>query len=223
MSNSTTIKVFISCPNDLDTEKKALIQFLRDYSQTTEEKYQIRLQELTYEKDADRGDGRPQEKANRLIDICDIYLGMMAKRFGGSTGLFASGTHEEFVYARHRKEREGKPAIRFFFKKVAIDMDASEQEFEQAKKIRQFKNEIQGHFFWDNFTTKTDLIEKVKKELEKILKEWKPEIKREKIEPAEISEKEMLSNYINFLKREYSEIRIFQDKSFLLKDIYVSL
>ncbi|HEX9973774.1 MAG TPA: DUF4062 domain-containing protein, partial [bacterium] len=99
MKGPTALKIFLSSPGDVAEEREALTKFIADFSNVTEKNYGIRLQVLTWEKDARRGPGRPQKSINELVDICDVYIGLMGKRFGGSTGVVQSGTYEEYISA----------------------------------------------------------------------------------------------------------------------------
>ncbi|MBD3338651.1 MAG: SUMF1/EgtB/PvdO family nonheme iron enzyme [Candidatus Lokiarchaeota archaeon] len=223
MTKPTEVNVFISCPGDVNREKEKLIAFLKDFSQQTEQQCQIRLRVVTWEKDAARGPGRAQKSINELVDECDIYIGLMGKRFGGSTGVLQSGTYEEYVTAYHRWEKEKRPEMRFFFKKVKIDMDAPDEDFDHAKLIRNFKNTIEPHFFYDTFSNAPDLIKKTENELIKILKNWQHQEEPAATNEPTIQDKDILPHYSKFLRKQYDKIGIFQDKSFKLDDIYVSL
>jgi len=138
MSNFNVMKKFLSCPGDMAEEKRGLKQFIEDFSKGSEKKYNIELKVLTREDDAQRGKGRGQEKINKLIEKCQIYIGLMFKRFGGSTGVVQSGTHEKYIYAFFRSDKENLPYMRFFFKRFSLADDAPDDDVNQFQLIRQF-------------------------------------------------------------------------------------
>ncbi|MBD3373613.1 SUMF1/EgtB/PvdO family nonheme iron enzyme [candidate division KSB1 bacterium] len=223
MTAHQTVNIFLSCPGDVNRDKLALKTFLEEQNSTFREKYDLELKVLIWEEDAPDayGPGRIQQKINPLIDKSHIYIGLMGKRFGGSTGLFPSGTNEEFAYAYHRWERDNLPHMRFFFKNVSLSMDAPKEEFEQARKIREFKETIKSQFFPGTYKSSRDLCPKVLEQLHVIL----PKIKDEQ-KPAEKTiplNKDVLQVYKNYLGKKYQRIAIFQNVDFELKNIYVSL
>lgn len=218
-------KVFLSSPNDVKDDRDAVEQMILDFSKKSEKDYGIKLVPLVWEKHVTRGPGRPQEKANRLVKKCQIYIGFLGKRFGSPTGLMESGTEEEFIKAFHKWEEQKRPDMRFFFKEVQIDPRADDMA--QTQKVINFEKQIRGQFLADRYTGADDLKKKVKKELKEIIEKFskKREIKIKKTVSATkgIKEAEVLEKYSEYLTREYDRIQIFQDKYFSFKDIYVSL
>ena len=80
--------------------------------------YQI---ELVGWEDTVAGCGRPQHLINQDVDRCDLFIGMIWKRWGtppDNDGKFTSGFHEEFERSIDRRERSGSPDISLFFKQI---------------------------------------------------------------------------------------------------------
>jgi hypothetical protein len=84
------------------------------------------------------GFSRPQALINKDVDSCDLFLGILWRRWGQPTGEYESGFEEEFTCARERKEKTGKPEIWLFFK--SIDQESLQDPGDQLKKVIKFKN-----------------------------------------------------------------------------------
>ncbi|MBN2000019.1 SUMF1/EgtB/PvdO family nonheme iron enzyme [candidate division KSB1 bacterium] len=223
MPEIQTVYLFLSCPGDVEKDKLKLKSFIEDHNGDFKAKYQKQIDVRIWEEDAPDafGPGRIQKKINRLIDQCHIFIGLMGKRFGGSTGLFMSGTHEEYTYAYHRWEREERPEIRFYFKKVSVPLDAPDEDFEQARKIREFQNTIKPQFFPDRYKSIRDLCDKVLVQLENILPRLQ---EKTKIHIPDKSVKlDALQAYRQYLAKKYRRISLFSNVDFDLAHIYVSL
>jgi hypothetical protein len=114
------VKVFLASPGDLKEERKiakvVTDEFNSDWS--AEFGYQIELVgwELTVSVF-----GRPQEIINRDLEGCELFVGMMWKHWGTSSGAYTSGFEEEFEGSVKRHEREGRPEISMFFKEVEAE------------------------------------------------------------------------------------------------------
>ncbi|MHC2994144.1 MAG: hypothetical protein IBV53_01370 [Candidatus Atribacteria bacterium] len=85
------------------------------------------------------GYSRPQALINRDVDSCDLFLGVLWRRWGQDTGKYSSGFEEEFIRARERCRKTGKPEIWLFFK--TIDEENVKDPGEQLKKVLDFKEE----------------------------------------------------------------------------------
>ena len=67
------------------------------------------------------GYGRPQALINRDVERCDLFIGLLWRRWGtppATDSTFSSGFEEEFSIAQGRRERGPSPEIWMFFKAV---------------------------------------------------------------------------------------------------------
>ncbi|MBE3128468.1 MAG: DUF4062 domain-containing protein, partial [Actinobacteria bacterium] len=85
------------------------------------------------------GFSRPQNLINRNVNYCDLFVGILWRRWGQNTGRYSSGFEEEFIYAYKRRKKTGKPEIWLFFKK--IDEEIVKDPSVQLKKVLKFKKE----------------------------------------------------------------------------------
>lgn len=90
------IRVFVSSPGDVQEERDVLDEVVTRINRTQGNDQGVRLEIWKWE------DAVPQvgPKAQDVIDAqtpgYDIYLGIMAYRFGSPTGRYGSGTEKEF-------------------------------------------------------------------------------------------------------------------------------
>ena len=88
--------------------------------------------------------GRPQEIINRDLDGCDLFVGMLWKRWGTPPGTspYTSGFEEEFERSLARSEREGRPAISLLLKQLTDDELTDPGE--HLKKVIAFRERVFG-------------------------------------------------------------------------------
>ncbi len=222
------VNVFLSCPGDVVKDKTMLKKFLEGLNAEFERKYNVELQIITWEEQAPQGPvSRGQKGIDDLVENSDIYLGFMANRFGGNTGLFLSGTYEEFAMAFRQWEKRKKIHMRFYFKDVAVSpAKLSQDDFAQLARVREFREMIRPNFIYGNYKKPAELCEQVRIELDKILPTLKPAGKKRKPAITPVTAKspaDALTVYYRYLQDKYNRIQVFQNADFELEKIYVSL
>ncbi|MGH7601736.1 MAG: DUF4062 domain-containing protein, partial [bacterium] len=134
------LKVFIASPGDVKLEREKTreeIISLRLLAQ----KHGFDLQPVGWEANATPGVGRPQELINPLVRECDLFIGILWRKFGAPTGEAESGTLEEFNLARERFAKERVPEIMLYFREVHPDF--LEDAGPQLQKVLDFKKQIE--------------------------------------------------------------------------------
>lgn len=135
------VKVFLGSPGDLAEERKVAKAVVEDFNSQLADAlgYQI---ELVGWEDTLPGVGRPQAIINRDLDGCDLFVGMLWKRWGTPPGTepFTSGFEEEFNRSMDRNAKEGRPEINLLLK----DLDAASlaDPGDHLKKVIAFKNQV---------------------------------------------------------------------------------
>jgi len=114
------IRVFLASPGDLQDERKAVPRVVEELNVILANRlgYQV---ELVGWEDTVSKYGRPQQIINLEVDRCDLFIGMMWKKWGtppDNNGDYTSGFHEEFERATGRREASQKPEISLFFKEI---------------------------------------------------------------------------------------------------------
>lgn len=132
------ITIFISSPSDVKTEREQTLKVIDELNRTLCNPNGLILSSLTWENDTYPSVGSySQEAINEQTTDYDIFVGIMANRFGTQTPKAGSGTEEEFNLAYDKKEQVH---IMFFFKNAQIN--TNDIDIEQLQKIRDFKKEI---------------------------------------------------------------------------------
>jgi hypothetical protein len=135
------VKVFLASPGDLAEERKIAKTIVEEFNSQLAEAlgYQV---ELVGWEDTLPGVGRPQAIINRDLDGCDLFVGMLWKRWGTPPGTdaYTSGFEEEFQRSMTRNSKEGRPEINLLLK----DLDAASlaDPGDHLKRVIAFKDHV---------------------------------------------------------------------------------
>lgn len=144
MANSTDgkiFRIFIASPGDLSDERQAARRAIERANRVLAgSKTNWRIELLAWE-DTLPGYARPQEIINQEVDICNLFVGLLWKRWGQPTGKFSSGFEEEYYRARDRRAASQEPEMWIFLKKV--EKDQLEDPGEQLQKTLAFRQKLQ--------------------------------------------------------------------------------
>ncbi len=132
------LTVFIATPGDLQKERQITRDIFDRVNKILGRRFGWFIELLGWE-DTLPGYSRPQSLINKDVDSCDLFLGIIWRRWGEPTGKYSSGFEEEFIRACNRRKSSKRPEIWLFFK--AIDEDSREDPGKQLKKVLQFKEE----------------------------------------------------------------------------------
>lgn len=130
--------IFIASPNDLSAEREKTKEAIDRFCRVLGRKLNWHIELLGWE-DTLPGYARPQSLINKDVDSCDLFIGILWKRWGTATGKYESGFEEEFELARERRRTTGKPEIWLFFK--SIGKEFLKDPGEQLKRVLRFKKE----------------------------------------------------------------------------------
>ena len=140
MASSATrnvLTIFLASPSDLNDERHIARQTVDDLNKCIGRTLGWQLELLGWE-DTLPGSARPQELINRDLALCDLFIGLLWKRWGQPTGKFTSGFEEEFTIAKNRHGIDGRPEIWMAFK--TIDPDLLRDPGDHLKRVIQFKS-----------------------------------------------------------------------------------
>ena len=119
------LRVFLASPSDLEAEREATKEMVDRLNRT------IRVTGWTVEllgwEDHLPAYGRPQAQFNEDVDTCDLFLGILWRRWGSPSGRSKSGFEEEFERAISRRQKSESPEIWIYFKRVDDTSDPGEQ------------------------------------------------------------------------------------------------
>jgi hypothetical protein len=133
------LRIFLASPGDLNPERVLAKRVVDDINRGLARELSWHVDLLGWE-DSLPGYIRPQEKINRDVDSCELFIGLLYERWGTPTGKYSSGFEEEFVRATARREESGsEPEIWLFFKKMHPKLVRDPGE--EATKIIAFRDE----------------------------------------------------------------------------------
>ncbi|MDM0120429.1 DUF4062 domain-containing protein [Variovorax arabinosiphilus] len=135
------VKIFLASPGDLIEERKAARVVVDDFNSQLADAlgYQV---ELVGWEDTLPGVGRPQAIINRDLDGCDLFVGMLWKRWGTPPGTepYTSGFEEEFKRSMTRNAEEGRPEINLLLKE--LDAASLADPGDHLRKVISFKEQV---------------------------------------------------------------------------------
>ena len=141
-STRKILRAFLASPGDLQEERMAIRDVVAEFNDSWADKlgYQI---ELVGWEDTVAGCGRPQHLINQDVDRCDLFIGMIWKRWGtppDNDAKYTSGFHEEFERSIDRRKQSGNPEISLFFKEISEELKADPGE--DLKRVLKFQKTI---------------------------------------------------------------------------------
>lgn len=141
MRNRNVLNVFIASPSDLQPERRVARDAVEQANEVLRAvNWSIEL--LGWE-DTLPGYGRPQAVINKDVEACDLFVGILWRRWGTPTenlGRFSSGFEEEFDIAMARRQQTSSPEVWMFFKKV--ETEQANDPGEQLKRVLEFKQSL---------------------------------------------------------------------------------
>ncbi len=164
-STRKILRAFLASPGDLQEERKAVRDVVAEFNESWADVLGYQIELLGWE-DTVAGFGRPQQLINQDVDRCDLFIGLMWKRWGtppDKDGNFSSGFHEEFEQSIARREHSGSPEIALFFKEIPDEF--MEDPGDDLKRVLEFRETIitEKKILFQNFSTTPDMEKLVRK------------------------------------------------------------
>jgi hypothetical protein len=135
---SQVIKVFLASPGGLETERAMSSRIVERINQVLGPFLAVHLSLYRWENEPP-GFGRPQGLINPAVHDCDIFVGIVGRRWGSPTGEYESGFAEEYAVATERARNTGIPSVLLFCRE--IDPEAEADPGPQLEKVLAFKAE----------------------------------------------------------------------------------
>ncbi len=136
---ASELQLFIASPSDL-SEERARIRAVADLVVTAcGVNLGVRIRPTGWE-DIAPNLGRPQDLINPLVDSCDIFVGLLHRRWGSDSGTHSSGFAEEWERVVSRRDTGNAPAVALFFKH--IDEAEESDPGPQLTKVIEFRKRI---------------------------------------------------------------------------------
>jgi hypothetical protein len=136
------VRVFLASPSDLGDERNIAKSVVDELNNVWADWLGYHVELVGWE-DTVSVYGRPQATINRDLERCELFVGMMWKRWGTPpdvSGPYTSGFEEEFKISVASRQKTGRPEISLLFKDV--DPELLRDPGEELKKVVAFKNHI---------------------------------------------------------------------------------
>jgi hypothetical protein len=136
------VKVFLASPGDLSDERRAAKIVVDEFNKLWADTLGYHVELVGWEDTVSRY-GRPQELINQDLDLCELFIGMMWKKWGtppSVEGEYTSGFEEEFERSIRKRTQEARPEISLLFKQVAPDL--LNDPGDELRKVMVFKERI---------------------------------------------------------------------------------
>ena len=154
-SNRSILRVFLASPSDLEHEREAVGNAVIEFNESWADELDYQIELSGWEQTVP-GYGRPQDIINKELDLCDLFIGLIWKRWGTPPSLdkkITSGFYEEYKRAIARRESSKKPEISIFFKRVSDQFLIDPGD--QLKEVLKFQKKIidEKKFLFGEFST----------------------------------------------------------------------
>ncbi|MFS1946145.1 tetratricopeptide repeat protein [Vibrio lentus] len=170
-SQLTNYKVFIASPGGLESERKSFRELLSSHNETDAIERGCHFQSIGWEITMG-GMGRPQEKINEDLRLCDLFVLVLWDRWGSPTGAnegYTSGTHEEYMVALDCLKNDEFPMkdIVVFFK--TVDPRRMSDPGLQLTAVLDFKKSLEKDraLLFETFDTSEAFSEKLRRHVAK--------------------------------------------------------
>ena len=144
--------VVVASPSDMQPERDALEEVIRELNVTWSQKLGIRLDLVRWETHGVPGFGADaQDVLNReLPDDPDIFIGLMWGRYGTPTSSSESGTEEEFKRTLKRY-RQDPASIRIMIYFKDAPLPPSQIDPDQLTRVQRFRSSLgdEGGLYWN--------------------------------------------------------------------------
>ncbi len=159
------VKVFLASPGDLSDERRTVKAVAEEFNRLWADVLGYQVDLIGWE-DTVSVFGRPQAIINRELERCELFIGMMWKRWGTAPddhGTYTSGFEEEFRTSVDRRHRDGRPEISLFFKEV--DAELLRDPGPELQRVLKFKQEVVSRrtLYFEEFRDSRDLEAKVRR------------------------------------------------------------
>ena len=161
------VRIFLGSPGDLGEERRSAKAVIDEFNTLWSDNTGYHVELVGWE-DTVASYGRPQAIVNQDLEKCELFVGMIWKRWGtppDTTGVYSSGFEEELEKSIGNRKSRGEPDISLLFKK--IDRDALRDPGEQLKKVLALKDSIiaKKELYFEEFENIEDFKEKFRRRI----------------------------------------------------------
>ncbi len=172
------LRIFVSSPSDVAEERAVLSEVVDMLNDVDGRERGLRLELFRWEdRVVPRLGPDPQAVVDAQMEPYDIYLGIMATRFGTPTERYGSGTEHELRAALDRWAEVGEPWIMFYFKDAPL-ATTDPEVVEGYARVCAFRREMEEKGIVASYAqvrgASTGFYERVYQHLRKIVRQYSP-------------------------------------------------
>ncbi|MBR9910592.1 MAG: DUF4062 domain-containing protein [Gammaproteobacteria bacterium] len=165
------VSVFLASPGDLGEERRLANEAVEELNKQIAPHLGFNVVLKGWE-DTLSGQGRPQHIINKDLDVCELFIGMMWKKWGtppSTDGSFTSGFEEEYSRSIEKYEQEKTPEMAMYFKEV--DQELLNDPGDDLKKVIAFKKRMidEKKILFQSFAQPIDLQQLVRLKIQDYL------------------------------------------------------
>ncbi|HFD31862.1 MAG TPA: DUF4062 domain-containing protein, partial [Gammaproteobacteria bacterium] len=165
MKSIKEISIFLSSPGDVREERKAVEEIISSLNKVLGQNLDISIKLERWE-NLPSGVGNAQELINSRLNTYDIFLGIMAERFGSPTKKSESGTQEEFEAAYHLWKTNSSVSEILFYFRTPQEVPKTPNDAEQLLKVLKFKEGLSTKLMYKSYDLKDDFKSLLRDDLE---------------------------------------------------------
>ncbi len=160
-----TLRIFLASPGDLQDERRLGKRIVDEFNSLWADSTGYHVELIGWE-DTVASYGRPQALINNDLDRCELFIGMIWKRWGtlpDLNGIYTSGFEEELQRSIDNKTRAGKPSISLFFK--YIDQESLRDPGQQLKHVIAFRENViaRKELYFEEFRSANEFEDKFRR------------------------------------------------------------
>ena len=153
------VRAFLASPGDLNEERRAVKDAVQEVNDTWSDKFGYYVELMGWEETLPKF-GRPQATINQELDRCDLFIGLLWKKWGtppDQNGPYTSGFEEEFERALANRQQAGKPEMALYFKYIEEEFLADPGV--DLTRVLDFKRRLtkKKYLFFQEFSDKSEL------------------------------------------------------------------
>jgi len=194
------LRVVVASPGDVQAERDAVEEVLREVNRGVAEERNLLLTATRWEKDAFPGFHRegPQGLIDSILRIpeCDIFVGILWKRFGTAMSDAKSGTQHEYQLAYETWKKNGRPQIFFYFNKKPYSPTTA-AELDQWRMVLEFQEGFPKEGLWWPYKSKASFKELLRNHLESYLRKHFSLEGEEPLSPEELIQEALCSGALS--------------------------
>jgi Domain of unknown function (DUF4062) len=163
------VRIFLGSPGDLNEERRAAKSVVDEFNSLWADETGYHIELMGWE-DTVASYGRPQATINQDLERCELFVGMIWKRWGtppDTIGIYSSGFEEELETSIRNRKSRGKPDISLLFKN--IDKETLRDPGDQLKQVIALKDSIvaKKELYFEEFDDVDDFKEKIRRRITK--------------------------------------------------------